>query len=138
MAEKLLVATDGSSKAKEALEFALREFEDAKTTVIYVLDSEKFSDELPIDPMSEEQRSHASNVLSEAEKVAEGHGVEVEVLDYSEHAMSSGDDATAAAYIECDIDGTVLWGVGVDPSIVTASMKAIISAVNRGHRRTAV
>ena len=67
-----------------------------------------------------------------------GHGVEVEVLDYSEHAMSSGDDATAAAYIECDIDGTVLWGVGVDPSIVTASMKAIISAVNRGHRRTAV
>ena len=62
------------------------------------------------------------------------HGVEVEVLDYSEHAMSSGDDATAAAYIECDIDGTVLWGVGVDPSIVTASLKAIISAVNRAHR----
>lgn len=80
MVEKLLVATDGSSKAKEALEFALREFEDAKTTVIYVLDSEKFSDELPIDPMSEEQRSHASNVLSEAEKVAEGHGVEVETV----------------------------------------------------------
>ncbi|MFP4310940.1 MAG: 2-isopropylmalate synthase [Nitriliruptoraceae bacterium] len=62
------------------------------------------------------------------------HGVAVEVLDYSEHAMSAGDDATAAAYIECDIDGHVLWGVGVDPSIVTASLKAIVSAVNRAHR----
>ncbi len=64
------------------------------------------------------------------------HGVEVAVLDYSEHAMSAGDDATAAAYIECDIDGEVLWGVGVDPSIVTASLKAIISAANRAHRRS--
>lgn len=62
------------------------------------------------------------------------HGVAVEVLDYSEHAMSAGEDATAAAYIECDIDGQVLWGVGVDPSIVTASLKAIVSAVNRAHR----
>ncbi len=67
-----------------------------------------------------------------------GHGVEVEVLDYSEHAMSAGDDATAAAYIECDIDGSVLWGVGVDPSIVTASLKAIVSAVNRAHRRAVI
>ncbi len=62
------------------------------------------------------------------------HGIDVEVLDYSEHAMSAGDDATAAAYIECDIAGRVLWGVGVDPSIVTASLKAIISAANRAHR----
>jgi len=62
------------------------------------------------------------------------HGVEVEVLDYSEHAMSAGEDATAAAYIECAIDDRVLWGVGVDPSIVTASLKAIVSAVNRAHR----
>jgi 2-isopropylmalate synthase len=64
------------------------------------------------------------------------HGVEVEVLDYSEHAMSAGEDATAAAYIECAIDGRVLWGVGVDPSIVTASLKAVVSAVNRAHRTT--
>ena len=63
-----------------------------------------------------------------------GHGVEVSVLDYAEHAMSAGDDATAASYIECDIAGTTLWGVGVDPSIVTASLQAIVSAVNRAHR----
>ncbi|MGB8021387.1 MAG: 2-isopropylmalate synthase [Candidatus Nanopelagicales bacterium] len=60
--------------------------------------------------------------------------IEVRVLDYSEHAMSAGGDAQAAAFVECAIDGRVLWGVGVDSSIVTASLKAIISAVNRFQR----
>lgn len=63
-----------------------------------------------------------------------GHGVDVRVLDYHEHAMSAGGDAKAAAYLECAIDGTVLWGVGIDPSITTSSLKAIISAVNRAVR----
>jgi 2-isopropylmalate synthase, yeast type len=58
-------------------------------------------------------------------------GYDVRVLDYQEHAMSSGDDARAAAYVECTIEDRVLWGVGVDSSIVTASLKAVISAVNR-------
>jgi len=62
------------------------------------------------------------------------HGVDVRVLDYHEHAMSAGGDAKAAAYVECAIDGTMLWGVGIDPSITTASLKAIISAVNRAVR----
>jgi 2-isopropylmalate synthase len=57
--------------------------------------------------------------------------VDVRVLDYAEHALSSGGDATAAAYVECAIDGQVLWGVGVDPNIVTASLRAVVSAVNR-------
>ena len=58
-------------------------------------------------------------------------GYDVRVLDYAEHAMSSGGDAKAAAYLECAIDGQVYWGVGVDPNIVTASLKAVVSAVNR-------
>jgi 2-isopropylmalate synthase len=58
----------------------------------------------------------------------------VEVLDYAEHALSTGGDATAAAYVECLVGDRVLWGVGIDPSITTASFKAIISAVNRAHR----
>ena len=58
-------------------------------------------------------------------------GVDVRVLDYHEHAMSAGGDATAAAYVECAVDGRVLWGVGIDPNIVTASLKAVVSAVNR-------
>jgi len=61
-------------------------------------------------------------------------GVEVSVLDYAEHALSEGGDATAAAYVECAVGDKVLWGVGIDPSITTASLKAIISAVNRAER----
>ncbi|WP_129666426.1 2-isopropylmalate synthase [Phytoactinopolyspora endophytica] len=58
-------------------------------------------------------------------------GHEVRVLDYAEHAMSSGADARAAAYLECSVGGDVYWGVGVDANIVTASLKAVVSAVNR-------
>jgi 2-isopropylmalate synthase len=61
-------------------------------------------------------------------------GVDVRVLDYHEHAMSAGGDATAASYVECAVDGKVLWGVGIDPNIVTASLKAVVSAVNRAER----
>ena len=62
------------------------------------------------------------------------HGVDVRVLDYAEHAMSAGGDARAAAYLECAVRDRVLWGVGIDPSITTASLKGIVSAVNRAER----
>ena len=63
-------------------------------------------------------------------------GVDVRVLDYHEHAMGAGGDARAAAYLECAVvgpDGTanVKWGVGIDANIVTASLKAVCSAINR-------
>ncbi|MGD0273367.1 MAG: 2-isopropylmalate synthase [Gaiellaceae bacterium] len=63
--------------------------------------------------------------------------IDVRILDYSEHAMRSGADATAAAYIEATIGGEVLWGVGIDESIVVASLRALISAVNRAAAATA-
>ena len=56
---------------------------------------------------------------------------EVHVLDYHEHAMSRGEDATAAAYVEADVDGEVVWGVGIHSSIVTASLRAVVNAANR-------
>jgi 2-isopropylmalate synthase len=59
-------------------------------------------------------------------------GVDVRVLDYAEHALSSGGDAKAAAYVECAVGDSVVWGVGVDPNIVTASLRAVLSAANRG------
>jgi 2-isopropylmalate synthase len=62
---------------------------------------------------------------------------DIRVLDYAEHALSAGGDARAAAYVECAVGDRVLWGVGVDPSIVTASLKAIVSAVNRAQRDAA-
>jgi 2-isopropylmalate synthase len=60
--------------------------------------------------------------------------VDVRVLDYAEHALSAGGDARAAAYVECAVGERVLWGVGLDPNIVIASFKAVISAVNRAER----
>lgn len=64
-----------------------------------------------------------------------GHmGENVKVLDYSEHALSEGKDAPAAAYIECDVDGQILWGCGIHTSTTRAGLKAIISAINRAHR----
>ena len=65
------------------------------------------------------------------------YGVDVRVLDYVEHAMSSGGDAAAASYLECAVGGRVLWGVGIDPSITTSSLKGIVSAVNRAERDAA-
>ncbi len=61
-------------------------------------------------------------------------GFDVRVLDYFEHAMSAGDHAAAAAYVECSVSEQALWGVGVSGSIVTASLNAVVSAVNRALR----
>jgi 2-isopropylmalate synthase len=62
-------------------------------------------------------------------------GHQVRVLDYAEHALSAGGDAFAAAYVECEVgageDSVVVWGVGMDANIVTASLKAVTSAINR-------
>ncbi|MEB3034649.1 2-isopropylmalate synthase [[Mycobacterium] nativiensis] len=60
--------------------------------------------------------------------------VHVSVLDYSEHAMSAGEEAQAAAYVEAQIGESVVWGVGTAPSITTASLRAVVSAVNRAAR----
>ena len=64
-------------------------------------------------------------------------GVSVRVLDYAEHALSSGRDAEAAAYLEIEVGDRVYWGVGISESIVRASLRAVISAVNRAARRQA-
>ncbi len=58
-------------------------------------------------------------------------GIGVRVLDYAEHALSAGSDAQAAAYVECEIGGQIWWGVGIDANTVTASLRAVLSAVNR-------
>jgi 2-isopropylmalate synthase len=59
-------------------------------------------------------------------------GAELEVLDYAEHAMGQGSDATAVAYVETvGPDQVVRWGVGTDPNIITASLRAVLSAFER-------
>lgn len=61
-------------------------------------------------------------------------GVAVRLFDYVEHTMAASGDARAAAYVELDVNGRTLWGVGIDPDISTSSLKAIVSAVNRALR----
>ena len=58
-------------------------------------------------------------------------GITIHLRDYHEHAMAAAADATAAAYIEADVDDDPVWGVGLHPSIVTASLRAVVNAVNR-------
>jgi 2-isopropylmalate synthase len=67
------------------------------------------------------------NILSE-------HGVAIRLFDYVEHALSASGDALAAAYVELEVNGRTLWGVGIDADISTSSLKAIVSAVNRALR----
>jgi 2-isopropylmalate synthase len=64
-------------------------------------------------------------------------GIDVELFDYVEHTMSAGGDAVAAAYVELRVNSKTLWGVGIDADISTASLKAVVSAVNRAVRAEA-
>jgi len=64
-------------------------------------------------------------------------GIDVTLYDYVEHALSAGGDAYAAAYVELNVNGVRLWGVGIDADISTASLKAVVSAVNRAVRAAA-
>jgi 2-isopropylmalate synthase len=66
--------------------------------------------------------------------ILSGHQVQVRLFDYVEHALSASGDALAAAYVELEVNGRTLWGVGIDADISTASLKAIVSAVNRALR----
>ena len=58
-------------------------------------------------------------------------GIKARVLDYQEHALTSGGDAQAAAYVEVAVGDLTYWGVGIDANIVSASIKAVTSAINR-------
>lgn len=61
-------------------------------------------------------------------------GFRISLYDYVEHALSAGGDAKAAAYVDLEVNGVRLWGVGIDADIATASLKAIVSSVNRAVR----
>ncbi|MGK2875200.1 MAG: 2-isopropylmalate synthase [Nocardioides sp.] len=62
-------------------------------------------------------------------------GADIRVLDYTEHALSAGGDALAAAYVECEIAGEIVWGIGIHANIVTASLQAVVCAANRAAKQ---
>ncbi|CAN2185984.1 LeuA Isopropylmalate/homocitrate/citramalate synthases [Candidatus Nanopelagicaceae bacterium] len=81
-----------------------------------------------------ELKGHGNGPIAAFCNILNNYGVDVRVLDFHEHALSSGGDASAAAYLECAIGGDVYWGVGIDPNTTTASLKAVVSAINRAIR----
>ncbi len=108
----------------------------AHRTTSRVDEKDAISCDIRIDGEIREIEGIGTGPVSAFEDALSSVGIDVRVLDYAEHAMSSGGDARAAAYVECDVrvdggSGTSVWGVGIDGNIVTASLKAILSAVNR-------
>ena len=77
---------------------------------------------------------HGNGPVAAFLEVVRAQGFDVTVYDYVEHALSAGGDAQAAAYVELQVEGERLWGVGIDGDISTASLKAIVSGVNRAIR----
>jgi 2-isopropylmalate synthase len=76
-------------------------------------------------------RGHGNGPIAAFVHALAGLDLDVRVLDYAEHATGAGEEAQAASYLEVAVDGRVLWGCGVHPSMVTSSLRAIVSAVNR-------
>ena len=81
-----------------------------------------------------EASGHGNGPVAAFLEVVRAQGFDVVLYDYVEHALSAGGDAQAAAYVELQVDGERLWGVGIDGDISTASLKAIVSGVNRAIR----
>jgi len=83
----------------------------------------------------QEEKGSGNGPISALIGILNSKGLEIDLLDYVEHTLSASGDALAAAYIEVKVDdGDPLWGVGIDGDIATASLKALISAVNRALR----
>ncbi|MUN40161.1 2-isopropylmalate synthase [Actinomadura litoris] len=99
-----------------------------------VAEKDALSCDIRLDGEIREIEGVGNGPVSAFEDALASVGIGVRVLDYAEHAMSAGGDARAAAYVECDVNGTSVWGVGIDGNIVTASLKAMLSAVNRVDR----
>ncbi|HEX4526326.1 MAG TPA: 2-isopropylmalate synthase [Gaiellaceae bacterium] len=88
--------------------------------------------ELVVDGAPQEVHGSGNGPIAALVDAFERHsGIAIDIRNYHEHAMAAAADATAAAYIEADIDGDLVWGVGIHPSIVTASLRAVANAVNR-------
>ena len=90
--------------------------------------------ELEVDGVTQTRTAQGNGPIDAFLRILGEEGVDVRVLDYSEHALSEGGAAMAAAYVEAAVGDRVLWGVGLDHNTTTASLKAVVSAVNRALR----
>ncbi|HSG34057.1 MAG TPA: 2-isopropylmalate synthase [Sphingomonadaceae bacterium] len=98
-----------------------------------------FSGTIEVDGQAQTVSGRGKGLISSvAATLKDAFGVELEVLDYSEHALGAGTDAKAAAYVECALpDGRIVWGVGIDEDVASASVRSILSAANSAVRESA-
>ena len=91
-----------------------------------------FAGKIAVDDKEQSVSGRGNGLISSVvATIAETFGVSLEVKDYTEHAMTAGSDARAAAYVECVTpSGKTIWGVGIDEDIATASVRAVLSAAN--------
>ncbi|MCK9542043.1 MAG: 2-isopropylmalate synthase [Novosphingobium sp.] len=94
--------------------------------------SRVFAGKIGVDGKVQSVSGRGNGLLSSVvHTLDEAFGVKLEVRDYSEHAMSKGSDARAAAYVECVTpDGRTVWGVGIDEDVATAGVRAVLGAAN--------
>ena len=89
---------------------------------------------LNVDGRRFEKTATGSGPIDAMQSVFHSEGIDIRLLDYSEHTLSSNSNARAASYIEAAVGSRVLWGIGIDSSTTWASLKALTSAVNRALR----
>lgn len=97
-------------------------------------DSVKLTATMKIDGIERVRASSGNGPIDALVNLLNAEGVDVRVMDYSEHALEAGGAARAAAYIEAAVDGRILWGVGIHTNTTLAGLNAVISAVNRAIR----
>jgi 2-isopropylmalate synthase len=95
-----------------------------------------FAGKIAVDEHEQSVSGRGNGLISSVvATIADSFGVTLEVKDYTEHAMTAGSDARAAAYVECTgPDGKTVWGVGIDEDVATASVRAVLSAANEAVR----
>lgn len=89
---------------------------------------------LTVDGRTIQKSAEGTGPIDAMQKIFESEGIDLRVLDYNEHTLSSSSNAQAASYIEAAVGNKVLWGIGIDSSTTWASLKALTSAVNRALR----
>ena len=116
----------------EKRHFKLVDFEESRATD----GTRLFAGTIEVDGTAQSVSGRGKGLISSvAATLKEAFGIELEVLDYSEHALGAGTDAKAAAYAECALpDGRIVWGVGIDGDVAAASVRSILSAANSAVR----
>jgi 2-isopropylmalate synthase len=91
-----------------------------------------FAGKITVDGQEKSLSGRGNGLLSSVvSTLQDSFGLKLDIADYSEHAMGQGSTVRAAAYVECVTDtGKTVWGVGIDEDVATASVRAVLSAVN--------